>query len=166
MQPDLSNDAVQAYEMQRVALEHELLNDIPLTQAMALRVIAYNGSTLMLAAPLAANINDKGCAFGGSLTSVMTLAGWGLVKLALDAQKLACDIYVQESTTRYLAPVWSDFTAIARLATDESFADFFATVRARGKGRATVQCEIPLPEGGIAATLTARFVALTVKKMR
>ncbi len=40
-------------------------------------------ASLTLAVPLAPNINDKGCAFGGSLTSLMTLASWGVVELAL-----------------------------------------------------------------------------------
>ena len=58
-------------------LEHELLSQIPLTRAMQLRVVDYDGSTLRLAAPLAPNVNDKGCAFGGSLASLLTLACWG-----------------------------------------------------------------------------------------
>ena len=42
---------------------------------MQLQIAAYDGDSLSLHAPLAANFNDKGCAFGGSLTSLMTLAG-------------------------------------------------------------------------------------------
>src|SRR5690606_6825838 len=63
------------------ALERELLAEIPLARAMQLSVAAYDGATLALAAPLAPNGNDKGCAFGGSLASLMTLAGWGLAHL-------------------------------------------------------------------------------------
>ena len=68
------------------ALEHELLAEIPLARAMALRVAAYDGDSLALAAPLAPNVNDKGCAFGGSLASLMTLAGWGVIRLAVAAE--------------------------------------------------------------------------------
>lgn len=142
------------------ALERELLEEIPLARAMALRVDAYDGDSLTLAAPLAPNVNDKGCAFGGSLASLMTLAGWGVVRLALEARGLACDIYVQDSAIRYLAPVWGDFDAVARLAEGESFEAFFAALAARGKARLNVVCRVPLPDGGDAATLTARFVAL------
>ena len=52
------------------------VREIPLARAMALTVAGYDGATLALAAPLAPNGNDKGCAFGGSLASLMTLAGW------------------------------------------------------------------------------------------
>lgn len=142
------------------ALEHELLADIPLARAMALKVAACDGASLTLAAPLPPNVNDKGCAFGGSLASLMTLAGWGLIKLALDARGLVGDIYVQDSTVRYLAPVWQDFEAIARPAVGEGFEDFLAMLVGRGKARLRVHCTVPLADGSAAATLDARFVAL------
>lgn len=142
------------------ALEQELLSDIPLTRAMALKATGYDGDSLTLSAPLGPNVNDKGCAFGGSLASLMTLAGWGVIKLATDARALDCDIYVQDSTVRYLAPVWQDFSATARLAEGESFEAFFAALAARGKGRLRVHVTVPIADGVPAATLDARFVAL------
>lgn len=148
------------FEATRASLEHELLATIPLTRAMGVSVPAYDGDSLTLAAPLAPNVNDKGCAFGGSLVSVMTLAGWGLVKLALDRHGKACDIYVQDSDVRYLAPVWDDFSAVARLVDRESFAAMFDTLVARGRARTRVRCVVPLADGSAAATLEARFVAI------
>jgi len=127
---------------------------------MGVSASAYDGSSLTLSAPLAPNVNDKGCAFGGSLVSLMTLAGWALVKLALERQGKSCDIYVQDSDVRYLAPVWDDFTAVARLVDRESFASVFETLAARGRARARVRCLVPLADGSAAATLEARFVAI------
>jgi thioesterase domain-containing protein len=142
------------------ALERDILDKIVLARAMAISVAAYDGESLTLAAPLAPNVNDKGCAFGGSLVSVMTLAGWGLVKLALDRQGRDCDIYVQDSDVRYLAPVWNDFEAVARLVDRESFAAMVEALTARGRARTRVRCVVPLPDGTAAATLEARFVAI------
>ena len=51
-----------------------LLAGMPPVAAMAIRVAGYEGTRLRLRAPLAANVNDKDCAFGGSLASLMTLA--------------------------------------------------------------------------------------------
>jgi thioesterase domain-containing protein len=142
------------------ALGDEILAAIPLARAMAMSVSAYDGDSLTLSAPLAPNINDKGCAFGGSLVSLMTLAGWGLVKLALDRQGRACDIYVQDSDVRYLAPVWNDFDAVARLVDRESFLAMAEALTSRGRARTRVRCVVPLPDGSAAATLEARFVAI------
>jgi thioesterase domain-containing protein len=136
------------------------LDRIPLTRAMGLSVADFDGASLALAAPLAPNVNDKGCAFGGSLASLMTLAGWGLLELVLQARAMHADIYVQDSSIRYLAPVWHDFRAIAAAAPGESLDAFAATLAERGKARLRVHCRVPLPDDGDAATLDARFVAL------
>ena len=142
------------------ALEREVLAEIPLARAMALTVAAYDGATLALAAPLAANRNDKGCAFGGSLASLMTLAGWGLVHLALQARGGSADIYVQDSSIHYLAPVWHDFSAVAQAGAGADLDAFCTAFAARGKARLRVHCQVPLPGGAAAATLEAHFVAL------
>jgi thioesterase domain-containing protein len=132
---------------------------IPLARAMALELGAYDGATLTLRSPLAPNVNDKGCAFGGSLVSLMTLTGWGLVELALRERGEDCDVYVGESTVRYLSPVWNDFQAEARPAEGAEWAAFFATLAARGRARIGVTCLVPGEPGKPAATLEAQFVA-------
>jgi thioesterase domain-containing protein len=139
-----------------VAFIHE---GIPLARAMALELGDYNGEQLTLVTPLAPNVNDKGCAFGGSLVSLMTLTGWGLVELALRQRGEDCDVYVGESTVRYLSPVWGDFQARAQPAQDASWDNFFTTLASRGRARIAVTAEIPGDDGKPAATLAAQFVA-------
>ena len=142
---------------------HDLIrfirDKIPLARAMELELQTHDDDLLVLGAPLAPNVNDKGCAFGGSLVSLMTLCGWGLVELALRARGHDCDVYVGESTVRYLQPVWANFDAEARLSEGADWATFFDTLRARGKARIEVACRVPGTDGQPAATLTARFVA-------
>jgi thioesterase domain-containing protein len=142
------------------ALEREILGAIAPARAMGLGVTAYDGNSLTLSAPLAPNVNDKGCAFGGSLVSLMTLAGWGLIKLALDRAGRDCDLFVGDSDVRYLSPVWNDFSATARLVDRESFQAMYEALTARGRARTRVRCVVPLPDGSAAATLEARFVAI------
>ncbi|MGC1550116.1 MAG: YiiD C-terminal domain-containing protein [Rhodanobacter sp.] len=132
---------------------------IPLARTMALQLDDYDGDRLSLSAPLAPNVNDKGCAFGGSLVSVMTLTGWGLVELALRHRGEDCDVFVGESTVRYLSPVWEDFRAEAQLADESNWATFFDTLNSRGRARIEVTCCVPGADGKPAATLAARFVA-------
>ena len=144
-------------------LEQEILAAIPLTRAMGLRMDRYDGASLTLAAPLEPNVNDKGCAFGGSLASVLTLAGWGLVMLRLRAAGEDCDVYVQDSQVRYTAPVWSDFTATATLAPAESWDGFFGALKSRGKARLRIHAGVTDASGTEATGLEARFVALRRK---
>ncbi|PWK86685.1 YiiD C-terminal domain-containing protein [Fulvimonas soli] len=133
--------------------------EIPLARAMDLHLHDSGEDFLSLAVPLAPNVNDKGCAFGGSLVSLMTLAGWALVELALRRRGLDCDVFVAESDVRYLAPVWGDFRAEARPAEGADWDGFLAALAARGRARVAVACAVPGEDGAPAATLAARFVA-------
>ncbi|WP_257389221.1 thioesterase domain-containing protein [Tahibacter caeni] len=142
------------------ALEREILDDIPLARAMQLRIAAHAPDRLAMSAPLAPNINDKGCAFGGSLASLLTLSCWALVVLRLRAAGEDCDVYVQDSQLRYLAPVWGELRAESQLANGENWDDFFAMLGARGKGRLRVVATVADEAGKPATTLDARFVAL------
>lgn len=134
-------------------------DEIPLAHAMDLQLIHSDDDMLSLLAPLAPNVNDKGCAFGGSLVSLMTLSGWALVEMALRRYGHDCDVFVAESSVRYLSPLWRDFRSEARLATAANWATFFNTLTTRGRARIEVACVVPGDDGKPAATLSARFVA-------
>lgn len=142
------------------ALERELLAQIPLARAMALRVVAHAGESLTLAAPLAPNINDKGCAFGGSLASVMTLAAWALMSIRLEDAGHHAEVYVQDSTVRYLAPLYGDIQAEAWLQDGQDWGEVIAGFAARGKARARLQGEIRDASGQLCCSFEGRFVAL------
>lgn len=161
-EPDASDSPGAAHDV-RKQLAHELLHfmrdTIPLARNMGIELAACGDDTLALRAPLAPNVNDKGCAFGGSLVSVMTLCGWALVELALRQRQLDCDLFVAESSVAYLAPVWHDFRAESRLSDASQWPLFFATLSARGKARIEIECTVPDTGGASAATLRARFVA-------
>ncbi|MDN5923997.1 MAG: thioesterase domain-containing protein [Xanthomonadales bacterium] len=139
-------------------LEHFMLNGMPLARAMQLSVGAYDGDHLSLHAPLAANINDKGCAFGGSLGSLMTLAGWGLVTLAMRERGLQAEVFVANTEARYLTPLTEDLHASAQLAVGADWQRFFDTFAARGKARIFIASAVHGADGN-ACVQQARFVA-------
>ena len=90
---------------------------MPPVAAMQPSVLDWQDGCLRMHAPLDANVNDKGCAFGGSLSSLMTIAGWGLAFLKLAEAGLEADIYVADSRVRYLKPVYEDLLVEVRLDT-------------------------------------------------
>ena len=120
----------------------------------------FDGAALYLAAPLAANVNDKGCAFGGSLVSLMTLAGWGLVTLQLRRAGLQADVFVADTEVRYRAPLYADLQAHARLAEGQDWGGIAATLHATGRASAQLVAKVTLPEGGDAVRARARYVAI------
>ena len=137
---------------------------MPPVAAMQPSLDAWDAGMLRLRAPLAANINDKGCAFGGSLSSLMTIAGWGLAFLHVAEAGLDADIYVADSRIRYLKPVYEDLVAQARLETaGEEGADALdlpATLRAQGRVGFRVNARTVLTDGASAAVLGGRYVAI------
>lgn len=141
------------------SLERYLRETIPLARAIDVRVIGYDGYRLALSAPLAPNVNDKGCAFGGSSASLLLLAGWGLTTLKLAEAGLDADVYVQENSMFYLEPVWGEMVGEA-FAPEDPWDTFFATLRARGRARVLLESELTGADGaGVAARSTLRFVA-------
>jgi thioesterase domain-containing protein len=141
-------------------LERSMLEGIPIARAMQLHVLEYDGNRLALSAPLAPNVNDKGCAFGGSLVSLTTLAAWGLINLKLAEAGEGADVYVQDSSIEYLAPVWDELVAEASAESNESWQDFLGGLAAQGKARIRMTAEVSGAEGGLVALrFSARFVA-------
>ena len=147
-------------------LDHPLLEHLdahyrgmPPVAAMQVSIAGYDGERLRLHAPLSHNVNDKGCAFGGSLSSLMTLAAWGLVTLHVQEAGMEADVYVADSTVRYLAPLFGDLEAEAHAAPEADWAGFATTLAERGKARTELVARVSLPDGRDAATFRARFVA-------
>ncbi len=142
-------------------LEIELRRDIPLARMMDIRVASWDGDSVTLVAPPEPNVNDKGCAFGGSLASLMTIAGWALIRLAMDERGIRGDVYVQDSQIRYLAPVFGELRATARLVEGESFDTYFNTLSTRGKARLGATVEIAGAQDAVGSSLSARYVAFS-----
>lgn len=135
------------------------LQSIPQVRAMQVEVVGEAEGRLQLRAPLAPNVNDKGSAFGGSLVSLMTLAGWGLTTLRLAGEGFKADVYVADSHVRYLAPLEDALVAEAWLE-EGDWATFVATFRQRGRARCRIAARVLLPDGGEATVFSGRFVAL------
>ena len=132
---------------------------MPPVAAMQVSIAGYDGERLRLRAPLSHNVNDKGCAFGGSLSSLMTLAAWGLVTLHVQGAGMEADVYVADSQVRYLAPLFDDLEAEAHASPESDWHDFLATLAQKGRARTELVARVTLPDGKDAATFRARFVA-------
>jgi len=132
---------------------------MPPVAAMRLEIAGAGANGLRLRAPLAAHVNDKGCAFGGSLVSLMTLAGWGVATLALERAGLHADVFVASSEVRYRAPLFADIDAVAHADAGE-LAAFVVALREHGRASLALEAQVPLPEGGSACDMRSRYVAI------
>lgn len=133
---------------------------MPPVAALGARPFDYDGEVLRFGAPLKANVNDKDCAFGGSLSGLMTLAAWGWVTLRLRLAGVDADVYVADSQVKYLAPLYEDLVAEAMPAEGEQWPQFVETLRRYGKARIAMQARVPMAAGGEATVFSGRFVAM------
>lgn len=138
----------------------KLADGMPPVLAMGFAFGDCDGQTLEMHAPLALNVNDKGSAFGGSMTSLMTFCAWSLVMIELDLAGISADVFVADSQVRYRAPVLGDLHARAELAPGQGWATFLETLRQAGRASIHMQAQVVLAEGAAAATLSARYVAI------
>lgn len=133
---------------------------MPPVAALQLEPATFDGEALRLRAPLSANVNDKGCAFGGSLVSLMTLAGWGLVTMKLREAGYEADVYVADSQVRYRAPLYDDLVASARLEDVDTWAAALEGFKRGGRLSVQVVARVRMPNGADAVRLQARYVAI------
>lgn len=133
---------------------------MPPVAAMGLTLVGYDGDALRLHAPLDRHVNDKGCAFGGSMASLMTLAGWGLFALRVRAAGLDADVFVADSSFKFRQPLFADLAVEAWRAEDAGWETVLAALRAQGRARVFIAASVRGPDGAVAAESHARFVAL------
>lgn len=143
-------------------LDATLQREIPLTRAMGVTAVRNDDAGLVLRAPLAPNLNHKHTAFGGSLATLATLAGWGLLQLLLREQS-PVTVVIQESTVVYHRPVTADFEAVARPPTAAAREKFLLTLKRRGRARIAIDVVIHAGTE-IAVEYRGRFVAVDPKR--
>ena len=99
---------------------------------MGIRVVDYSGEVLIIAAPLANNINHQQSAFGGSLFSLAALAGWGLMQLKLTELDMDGNTVIAGGGVTYSRPVFEEL--VCRCAVPPEWPTFEEKLRTRGKG--------------------------------
>lgn len=119
-----------------------LNREIPVTQAMDLRVTRLDAEGVELTAPLGANHNDKGTGFAGSLFTVAVLSGWSQVMLLLHDAGIAGDVVISDTRVRYLKPARGDFQALARRPGGATVAAFIDQLRKRGRARLPLTIQV------------------------
>lgn len=136
-------------------LEATIHQLIPLSVAMGVRVVRFEDDVLTLDAPLAPNINHQMSAFGGSLSALSALAGWGMVQLQIGKMHIIGNTVVGRSEAVFLRPVLKHLTCRCRLPND--FAVFQQKLLTRGKSSVLLTTEM-IEDGDVTMTTSSQFV--------
>ena len=139
-------------------LQNRIVGEFALAKHMGIVVESADDDAVVLRAPLEANANYKGTAFGGSLYSVAVLTGWAWVTRYLAARGVAADAVIQESNVRFLAPVKGELRASTAAPPEAQLEKFRKMLQRAGRGRIRLRVEINYGET-VAALFDGVFAA-------
>ena len=124
-------------------LKEKLYNEIPLTKYMQIIPESIDEEFLITTAPIEPNINDKGTAFAGSLSTLVTISAWSAC--FLESSKLGHEkamIAVIKSNTSYKAPVTKNLFCKTTLATKEQIETLIKKLEAKGSASIRIKSQI------------------------
>ncbi|URZ00204.1 YiiD C-terminal domain-containing protein [Clostridium felsineum] len=108
---------------------------IPIINAMGIDVLEFTPYKVRISAKLNPNINDKGTAFGGSISCLMTLCGWAMTFANIKESYPDANIVIQKSTIEYLVPIKKDFIAECTLENEDDKKNFLEMYSKHKKGK-------------------------------
>ena len=141
--------------------ERYLHDKIPLSKGMQVSVVSVGGTGVLLAAPLAPNVNHRGTVFGGSASGLAMIACWTLIHLRLRRLPFETALVIRRNSVEYFAPLPGDFEAFAHAPGNESWDRFLAALAEEGKGRLDLTADIRC-RGEPAGRFTGEYVARKV----
>jgi thioesterase domain-containing protein len=145
--------------MDASTLTQYLHDHIPLSKAMQVSVHSLNEDSVVLAAPLAPNINHRDTVFGGSASAVAILAAWSLLHTRLSAAGLSSRLVIQRNTMHYELPIDGDFIARSFFNDAADWPAFVRMLSRKGRARITVSAVLEYA-GQEVGRLDGEFVAL------
>ncbi|GAB57242.1 bifunctional GNAT family N-acetyltransferase/hotdog fold thioesterase [Rheinheimera nanhaiensis] len=129
---------------------------IPLSQYMQLTISSFDGNQLCCTAPLAPNINLHQTMFAGSIYTLATLTGWGMLYLQLQAAGLSGHQVLADANIRYVKPI--NAAPEARCVLQQCSGDL--SVLAQGK-KAVQQIRVGIYcDNSLAAEFSGRYAVL------
>ena len=141
-------------------LETFLKQQIPITQSFGIKVTRVEEAIVEIHAPLAANRNHLGTAFGGSLSAVLILTGYAWLYHILAKRGHSCHVIIKNCQTSYLKPVTGDLRALCEAPPVTDYEHFAAVFAKKGRAKITLESRIVLPNGATACSAVAEFVAV------
>jgi thioesterase domain-containing protein len=114
---------------------------IPAAKAMGIQLNRFEEGTAELVAPFTKNINDKGTAFAGSICSMLSLAGWAAITLALRQKGVEAEVLIVKSEIDYTAAARSALFAEATVRPDK-VARAIRELADRGRSRIELRAKL------------------------
>lgn len=116
--------------------------NIPVTQAMAIRILEFAEGAVRAFAPLHENINHRETIFGGSLATLGIVTGWALTWATLKSWDLPARVVIQDSRTQFIKPAAGDVESSTMSIEPAEWELLRTSIDRHGKGRLKVDTDI------------------------
>lgn len=143
------------------AVQTYLYEQIPLSKAIAVRVVEVTNNSVILTAPLQPNINHRSTVFGGSASALAILSAWTLINFRLESEGIQSRLVIQKNTMNYDKPITDRFEAVCSLCDEETWKKFIKVLQKKHKSRITVNCLLQCNEQQV-GEFSGVFVALGI----
>lgn len=145
--------------MDKTELQTYIHEHIPLSAAMQCQLDVLEPKRVVVSAPLAPNINHRETVFGGSASTLATLAAWTLVHSRLKEEGIQARVVIQKHCMSYDKPILDRFEAVCELPEQKTWARFMAMLNRKGKGRVHIDAILQSRQV-IVGQFTGDFVAI------
>jgi thioesterase domain-containing protein len=145
--------------MRAEELEAYIHEHVPLTLAMGITAREAGPEAVVLAAPLARNLNHKRTGFGGSLSALATITAWATAFLCLRARNVRAEIVIRRGEMRYLKAVEQDFHARASFPDPLELQAFLHALQRRGIARLDLPAQLYVQDQ-LCAEFQGEYVAV------
>lgn len=116
-----------------------LKKNIPMAEAMDIRLESDSPEKLILSAPYGPNRNHHGSAFGGSIATLMILAGWFRIQSFLDEEFEHSLAVIVRNEITYRSPIEGDIFARVHPVEVDLLTGFREIMEKKGKALIEVQ---------------------------
>lgn len=144
--------------MTKEDLENKLHTQIPMTQFMQLHINEISNKQLLTSAPLEKNINDKGTAFGGSLSTMTIISSWAVCySLSQVWGYEHCSIVISKNETQFKRPVKEDLKCTTYMPSQNEQLQLQEALKTKGRATLTIHSEV-LENGKVCVSFEGTYV--------
>ena len=151
--------------MDRNELQNYIEKNIPIVKQMGFIIENIEDNKIIVSGEYKKHINHTNSVFGGSISSVMTLAGWGRVRILIEDIDDTAVILIKSNNTNFIKPVVEDYIVITEPLLEKDVEKLKKVYRKFGKGRILVNSVLKHRNSDeVLVKFVGEFVA--VKKIR
>ncbi|HAS79815.1 MAG TPA: hypothetical protein DCR90_02780 [Fusobacteriaceae bacterium] len=128
--------------MDKNELQKYIIENIPIVKDMGFIIEKIKDNKVIVSGEYKKHINHTNSVFGGSISSVMTLAGWGRVRILIEDIDSSAIILIKNNSTDFIKPVVEDYIVITEPLLKKDIEKLIKTYNRFGKGRIKVMATL------------------------